>query len=88
MSDQAKKSCRCACGYRCGYRGRMRCELDLDACLEAGHFVRDCDHEWNGPMRPLYSMDPETGNFYESGGSVTCSVCGEDAMAHDCAVGP
>ena len=75
--------CRCNCGYRCG--GPGTCELDVMECLQQDdgkHYVRDCDHKWDGPMQ--WIEYPEGG----SSGSVTCSVCGMSAMDHDAVVGP
>jgi hypothetical protein len=50
-------------------------------CLAApeGHFVKDCDHKWDGPM--YESMD---GSMQ----SVTCSHCGVPAIYHDMRTGP
>lgn len=87
-------SCRCNCGYRCSDKASG---CDDPRCLEKGgdepdengdlHFVRDCDHRWDGPTKDHWSHD-RNGVPYRSGCSVTCSACGMDAMAHDCAVGP
>ena len=76
--------CRCECGYRCG--GPGRCELDVFECLERDdgkHFVRDCDHDFSGPMKEF--RDSVTGC---SGGSVHCQKCDMSAMAHDEINGP
>lgn len=79
------KTCRCNCGYRCGGPGRCK---DIKCLWTEGHFVKDCGHKWDGPTQVHWSEHPTTGKPYESGGSVTCSTCGIDAMSHDCAVGP
>ncbi len=74
----AQKTCRCNCGYRCG--GPGVCKLGVLKCLstnDGNHFVRDCDHKWDGPMVDI-------GN----GESVTCSVCGIPAISHDMRFGP
>ena len=38
---------------------------------------RTCDHKWDGPH---IEFETEGGSV---GSSVTCSVCGADAMSHD-----
>lgn len=74
-------SCRCDCGYKCG--GPGYCELwnkeGTEGMLECvnTHFVRDCDHKWDGPFI-----------HFEGGGSATCSTCSLTACDHDCMVGP
>jgi hypothetical protein len=69
--------CRCNCGYQCG--GPGRCSLSIQDCLKQGegHYVKDCDHKWDGPPIEEEQMS-----------SVTCSGCGEWAINHDMAVGP
>jgi hypothetical protein len=70
--------CRCNCGYRCG--GPGRCGLGVLKCLQTDdgkHYVRDCDHKWDGPWKEL-----------PNGGSATCSGCGMTACEHDMMVGP
>lgn len=72
------ESCRCDCGYRCG--GPGRCELGVFKCLQmtdGNHFVRDCDHKWDGPWVDL-----------ADGGSISCANCGVLACSHDMMVGP
>lgn len=83
--------CRCNCGYTCG--GPGRCEINAEnypdlkpmertmKCINE-HFVRDCDHEWNGPVVEFGS--PGGG----SGGSVSCVSCGVLMIDHNCDVGP
>ena len=73
-----QERCRCACGYSCG--GPGRCKLDPFECLQqdVGHFVRDCDHDFSGPLV----------KFNECESSVVCQTCGMSAGAHDCWVGP
>jgi len=73
------KRCRCTCGYRCG--GPGKCELPWADCIaksDGKHFVRDCDHKFEGPM-----VDQGDGCH-----SVVCSVCGMSCMSHDMMVGP
>lgn len=75
-----KPSCGCRCGYRCG--GPGKCKLGVLECLnmdDGNHYVRDCDHKWDGPWW-------ESPDGLE--GSVTCSVCGMTAARHDMWVGP
>ncbi len=72
------KPCRCNCGYTCG--GPGTCTTPFAKCL-AEHYVRDCDHDWDGPTT-------ETDMMGCSGESSTCSKCGTVAMFHDMAVGP
>jgi len=70
--------CRCACGYRCG--GPGYCDLDPIECLlqdDDRHYVKDCEHRWDGPMREV-----------DHGMSATCSACGMSALAHDLRAGP
>ncbi len=68
--------CRCECGYKCG--GPGRCSLSIGECLkQEGHYVKDCDHKWDGPAIEEEQMS-----------SVTCSTCGAWAINHDMAVGP
>lgn len=73
-----KSNCRCNCGYECG--GPGRCKLDVFECLqqETGHFVRDCEHDFSGPLKDM------------GGGcaSVVCQKCEMSAMAHDEWCGP
>lgn len=72
-----QESCRCNCGYTC--RGPGVCELskkDTLKCIEQ-HYVRDCDHKWDGPDKD-----------FENGSSVTCSKCGMTALSHDMLCGP
>ena len=78
----ATRECRCKCGYTCsrGGPGLPKCELDIVACVNT-HFVRDCDHKFDGPVIPVNIMGCE-------GTSVTCSVCGLSAVCHDFRVGP
>jgi hypothetical protein len=72
------KSCRCNCGYRCGGLGRLQTpKSTMLSTNDGNHFVVDCDHKWDGPM-----VD------FGNGQSVTCSVCGMLAIAHDMAFGP
>lgn len=69
--------CRCECGYRCG--GPGRCALSVEDCLNTdGHFVKDCDHDFSGPLK----------HFGDGMMSVVCQKCNLSAMDHDCAVGP
>lgn len=68
--------CRCNCGYMCG--GPGVCKLSLMGCLAAGHFVKDCDHDFGGDL-----VDMGGG-----GQSVVCQKCGMSALAHDCRCGP
>lgn len=67
--------CRCECGYRCG--GPGVCKAGLIECIEK-HFVRDCDHDFSGPMVQVGERER----------SVLCQKCGMSAMGHDCMVGP
>ncbi len=67
-----KEPCRCNCGYTCN----RECGLPVLECMEK-HFKRDCDHKWDGPTASG-----------EQWSSVTCSLCGEIALTHDCQVGP
>jgi hypothetical protein len=72
--------CRCNCGYRCG--GPGVCQLGVLECLQqtdGKHFVRDCDHVWDG--EPYESEDGCIS-------SATCSRCGAVAMYHDMRFGP
>jgi len=74
-----KESCRCECGYRCG--GPGTCKLDVMDCLEKGdgkHFVRDCDHKFEGPLKDMG----------DGASSIVCSICDTSALGHDCVVGP
>jgi len=75
----ATKRCECRCGYRCG--GPGVCKLGVLECLqqESGHFVRDCDHDTDGP-----TYNSEDGCM----SSATCSKCGDVAIYHDMRVGP
>lgn len=71
--------CRCDCGYRCGGPGTCK-EPNCGWGNEADgkkHFVRDCDHKWDGPMVRLHL-----------GASVSCSVCKMLAISHDEWCGP
>jgi hypothetical protein len=72
-------SCRCNCGYQCG--GPGKCKLGVFECLQqpTGHFVKDCDHKWDGPV-----WDSDDGAM----SSVTCSLCGDVAIFHDMRTGP
>lgn len=67
-------SCRCKCGFSCD----RRCGLEIMACI-AAHYVRDCEHVWDGAA-------------YESAdgcmSSATCSRCGDVAIYHDMRCGP
>lgn len=76
------KACRCECGYRCG--GPGRCKLKLFDCVSQpeGHFVRDCEHKWDGPWEEI--KWPGGG----ASGSATCSRCGISVMEHDMRCGP
>jgi hypothetical protein len=74
-------SCRCNCGPSCG-RG---CGLPLLECIEA-HYVRDCDHEFEG-WQEFTDTDDE-GNEYVTGGSTVCQKCGLTSLSHDMMVGP
>jgi len=67
QSDSSTGECRCACGYTCD----RRCGLPILECLKL-HYVKDCDHKWDGP-------DFESENM----SSATCSVCGMVAIYHD-----
>jgi len=73
-----KEMCRCDCGYRCG--GPGVCSLEVMDCLqqETGHFTRDCDHDFSGPMK----------EFSAGTQSVVCQKCQLPAINHDMAVGP
>lgn len=75
---QKTDECRCECGYRCG--GPGRCKLGVFECLrqEEGHFVRDCDHDFSGPLQQIDGLTQ----------SVVCQKCGTSAMAHDMRCGP
>ncbi len=66
--------CHCTCGYRCG--GPGICKLSILECLEAGHFVRDCAHDFSG-WREI-----------ELGGTAVCTKCGTTAIGHDMRCGP
>lgn len=68
--------CACRCGYTCG--GPGRCPLGAFECLDAGHFKKDCDHKFTGPL--VHQGDGMM--------SIECEACGISAMDHDCAVGP
>ena len=69
-TDKPPSPCRCNCGYTCG--GLGSCDLPMYECIKK-HFVRDCDHKFDGPAR---------------GQSVVCSICGMSAMSHDARCGP
>jgi hypothetical protein len=71
--------CRCNCGYTCG--GPGVCKLGIMECLAAGHFVKDCDHDFSGNLVDLAGDG-------SAGFSVVCSKCGMSALAHDCRCGP
>jgi hypothetical protein len=76
MSDK-DKPCKCNCGYTCD--GPGRCELNKEnfmACIKE-HWVKDCEHEWDGPTE-----------YFMRCASVTCSKCGMTAIDHDTVVGP
>ena len=77
MTD-LRKPCRCECGYRCG--GPGRCKLDPLECLaqDEGHFVKDCDHDFSGPLVAF-----DSGSY-----SVVCQKCGMAAASHDSWRGP
>ena len=66
-----KTQCRCECGYTCN----RQCGLEIMECMKT-HYTRECEHKWDGAVEVSYSTHPRTGEPYESGGSVTCSVCG------------
>ena len=68
------ESCPCRCGYRCG----RRCGLGIQECIDAGHYVIDCGHDWSGPWASLEG----------GGGTATCAHCGETALYHDLKCGP
>lgn len=72
------RKCRCNCGYSCG--GPGRCVLSVTECLSQaeGHYERDCDHDFSGP---LVELDELTA-------SVVCQECGLSSMAHDMSRGP
>jgi len=70
--------CRCNCGYRCGGPGTCKDRKCLSRD-DGKHFVRDCDHTWDGP-----AWTSEDG-LMSSG---TCSRCGITAVGHDMRVGP
>ncbi len=70
--------CRCECGYRCG--GPGICALDTLECLrqtDGKHYVKDCDHDFTGPMI-------EVG----MGASSTCKKCGMTSLSHDMRFAP
>lgn len=72
------EACHCKCGYSCG--GPGVCELfsrDAAACINA-HFVKDCGHDFNGPMTDMG----------DGCHSVVCTKCGVSAMGHDMLCGP
>lgn len=69
-------TCRCNCGYTCG--GPGRCKLGIQECLDAGHFVKDCGHDFSGPLKDI-------GNRCMS---VVCQKCGLSALGHDEWAGP
>ena len=66
--------CHCACGYRCG--GPGVCKLSIQDCLAAGHFVRDCGHDFSGWRE------------FDRGGTAVCTKCGAAAISHDSRCGP
>jgi hypothetical protein len=68
--------CACRCGYTCG--GPGLCLLSPFNCLDAGHFVKDCEHDFSGPLV----------HISEGMQSVVCQKCKLSAMDHDCQVGP
>ena len=73
--DQQVKPCRCNCGPTCG--GRSKCDLPYLKCIQE-HWVRDCDHEFEGWKE-----------FADGrGGTTVCKHCGLESMAHDMRVGP
>jgi hypothetical protein len=41
-----------------------------------------CQHVWSGPDVPIGLEDGEDAS-QARGGSVSCSLCGQDAMSHD-----
>lgn len=68
------KPCRCNCGYTCG----RKCGLPILECMKK-HYVKDCDHDFSGPL-----VESEDG----LSASVVCSKCGMSQMSHDLAKGP
>lgn len=46
-----------------------------------------CQHLWNGPDRP-FGLEEGEDESQALGWSVTCSLCGADAMSHDMRCGP
>jgi hypothetical protein len=60
-------------------RGRVTFHADPNPnmcycdCAAAG----PCQHRWDGPWR---NFDPQNEGY---GGTITCSLCGYDKMAHD-----
>ena len=70
--------CRCDCGYRCG--GPGTCKLGALECLQqtdGNHFVKDCDHDFSGPMIEV-----------PMGSTRTCTKCDMTALGHDFMNGP
>jgi hypothetical protein len=61
-----QKKCKCNCGYTCD----RQCGLEIMECIEK-HYIRDCEHEWDGPIVDI-----------DRGQSVTCSKCGMTAFDH------
>lgn len=77
--SRSSNPCRCNCGYRCGGRGVCKddnCGWGNETDGKE-HFVRDCDHNWDGPWLK-----------FSWGGTASCSKCDASAMAHDEMVGP
>ena len=72
-----KEHCRCNCGYRCGGPGVCKTE-DCLSRDDGNHFVRDCDHRFEGPLVMV-------GHGVKS---QICLVCGLTAATHDDQVGP
>lgn len=67
--------CPCRCGYSCG--GPGTCPDWLSGKCLREHFVVDCGHVWDGPVR--------SGEGWSSG---TCARCGTVQMFHDMRCGP
>jgi hypothetical protein len=73
-------TCRCRCGYRCGGPGVCKAKgWDCLSATDGQHFVKDCDHKWDGP-----AWESQDGCM----SSATCSACGMAAIHHDMRNGP
>lgn len=73
--------CRCECGYRCG--GPGVCQIrDCYSIADGKHWVRDCDHRWDGATE---EESPFGGSAIVT--SATCGICGMTLFRHDFAHG-